>query len=48
MLGGKPGPVDGLELTRGAGRRVLIVEEKVRPTPSQFPREGGAARRRPL
>lgn len=48
MLGGKPGPVHGLELPRGAGRRVLIVVEKVRPTPSQFPREGGAARRRPL
>lgn len=48
MLGGKPGPVHALELPRGAGRRVLIVVEKVRPTPPQFPREGGAARRRPL
>lgn len=48
MLGGKPGPVHALELPRDAGRRVIIVVEKVRPTPPEFPREGGAARRRPL
>lgn len=48
ILGGEPGPVHPLELPRGAGRRVVVVVEKVRPTPAEYPREGGAARRRPL
>jgi hypothetical protein len=31
-----------------AGERLLIVVEKMRPTPSQFPRDGGAMKKKPL
>lgn len=46
-LGGSVREVRRLQLP-AAGERLLVVVEKIRPTPAQYPREGSAMKKKPL
>ncbi len=47
-LGGKKSAVFSYELPQGYGSRVLAVIEKVKPTPTRYPRGQGKERKNPL
>jgi 16S rRNA (guanine527-N7)-methyltransferase len=46
-LGGEIADHTRFELPKGHGRRVLVLVEKRRPTPTRYPRRGGALGRFP-
>lgn len=48
LLGGRTKAVFPFELPGGAGRRNLVVIEKVKPTPRKYPRKAGMAKKEPL
>lgn len=48
LLGGGAALTEDFELPGGSGRRTLIVIEKVRPTPAEYPRPTAQIAKRPL
>lgn len=48
VLGGGPPRTVPVRLPRGAGARVLVVVDKVAPTPGTYPRRPGIPAKRPL
>lgn len=47
-LGGKLKSVDGYALPEGFGERTIAVIQKIKPTPSKYPRGQGKERKNPL
>jgi 16S rRNA (guanine527-N7)-methyltransferase len=48
MLGGKLRGIKAIELTEFDDRRCLVVIDKVKPTPGEYPRRSGMPVKRPL